>query len=172
MTIRLVDMKDKNCSVCNTLYTPTGNCSKYCSNECKKSVLKEKQKEYSARYNRKRGRVVGVGSGGLTKRGEDNFNYKNGIGIFAKLRHEIKKNIRYCERCGKDLIDATRGQWCTHHKDHNRENNDPSNFELLCKRCHQIEHNCIKALEGAETKVTRCMVTGRYKRIEAPASES
>lgn len=165
-------MKDKNCSVCNTQYTPTGRCSKYCSDSCRKSVLKEKQKEYGARYNLKRGRAVGVGSGGLTKSGKDNFNYKNGIGIFSRVRHKIKEDRRYCQRCSKDLLNSTRGQWCVHHIDHNRENNDESNFELLCKRCHQVEHNCIKALEGAETKVTRCKVTGRYKRIEAPTSEN
>ena len=33
-----------------------------------------------------------------------------------------------------------------HHKDHNRKNNVESNFELLCKRCHQVEHECWKNL--------------------------
>jgi predicted nucleic acid-binding Zn ribbon protein len=162
----------KECSVCGNTYTPIGSCSKYCSDECKKVILRSKQKEYSARYNKKRGREVGVGSGGLTKSGKDNFNYKTGLGIFAKLRPIIKEKIRYCERCNKDLINATRYEWCIHHKDHNRNNNSEDNFELLCKRCHQIEHNCIKALEGVETKCERDPLTGRYKRIEAPNSES
>lgn len=43
-----------------------------------------------------------------------------------------------------------------HHKDHNRKNNREENFELLCKRCHQVEHECWKNLpngyrEGATT---------------------
>ena len=99
----------------------------------------------------KAGRAYGVGSGGLTGFGEDNFYYKNGIGIFIELRNEIKNSRRYCERCHKDLIDATRGQWCVHHKDYDRANNQISNFELLCKRCHQIEHNCIANLPNATT---------------------
>ena len=47
-----------------------------------------------------------------------------------------------CERCGKDLEDATRWKWCVHHKDHDHSNHELSNLELLCKRCHQLEHSC------------------------------
>lgn len=165
--------KEKECKICGTVYTPVGSSSKYCSPKCAKEYAHSKQQEYSTRYRIKHGvGVVGVGKGGMTGTGKDNQNYKNGIGIFAKYRKVIKETIRYCERCGKDLIDANRYQWCVHHKDHDRANNDVSNFELLCKRCHQIEHECLTAFEGVTTKVERDPLTGRYKRTEAPNSES
>jgi len=166
-------LKDKQCVACGETYTPTGRCSKYCSNDCREAALKEKSKQYYKTYALKKGWAYGVGSGGLTGSGEDNQNYKNGIGIFqTKLRHEIRKERRYCERCGEDLINVSRHHWCVHHIDHDRTNNKKSNLELLCKRCHQVEHNCIQALEGATTKVVRDKTTGRYKRIEAHDSES
>lgn len=42
-----------------------------------------------------------------------------------------------CNRCGKP-VDIFTGD--VHHKDRNRDNNDPSNLELLCKSCHHKEH--------------------------------
>jgi hypothetical protein len=165
-----MNFKEKECTVCKVIYLPTGRCSKYCSS-CKEVKYKEMQKRGQDTYNRKRGRAVGVGSGGTTGSGKDNPYYKNGIGIFHKIKGKIKEERRYCERCNKDLKEATRHYWCLHHKDHDRTNNDVSNFELLCKRCHQIEHECFKAFEGATTRVKRDSLTGRYKRIEAPDTE-
>jgi hypothetical protein len=63
-----------------------------------------------------------------------------GIGYFNKRRGKILKERRHCNRCNKDLWNVSRYDWCVHHVDHNRENNVDSNFELLCKRCHQSEH--------------------------------
>ena len=84
--------------------------------------------------------------------GELNNAYKNGTGMFRnRINKEIHNEIRFCEHCNKDLIDANRWVWCVHHKDRNKHNQDRSNLEHLCKRCHQIEHNCISALQGATT---------------------
>ena len=163
--------KDKQCTICNKTYTPTGRCSKYCT-ECREVEYKKIQEVSQKKYLIKKGVKVGVGSGGLTGSGKDNFYYKNGIGcVFHKLRKQIKDERRYCERCSKDLKDATRHHWCMHHKDHDRTNNVIENFELLCKRCHQIEHDCHKAFEGVTTKVSRDKDTGRYKRTEAHDTE-
>lgn len=41
-----------------------------------------------------------------------------------------------CNRCGFTNILALE----VHHVDHNRENNDISNLEILCANCHSIEH--------------------------------
>lgn len=157
--------KEKQCAICNKNYIPKGSSSKYCSDECAAIYAKTRQKDYQDKYNRKKGRQVGVGSGGLTGFGKDNFNYKNGIGIFAKIRRSIKEEIRYCERCNTDLLHVDRFHWCVHHKDHDRTHNERDNLELLCKRCHQIEHNCIQAFEGVETNC-------RHKRVEAHTSEN
>jgi hypothetical protein len=68
--------------------------------------------------------------------------WSNGISFFEKKRREIRDTRRYCERCDKDLKDVGQYHWCVHHKDHDRTNNKLENFELLCKRCHQLEHDC------------------------------
>ena len=42
-----------------------------------------------------------------------------------------------CNRCNwNEIIDILE----VHHKDHNRENNDISNLEILCSRCHDKHH--------------------------------
>lgn len=33
-----------------------------------------------------------------------------------------------------------------HHRDEDRSNNDPANLQPLCKRCHQLLHNCANNL--------------------------
>jgi 5-methylcytosine-specific restriction endonuclease McrA len=40
------------------------------------------------------------------------------------------------------LLNVNSKQWVVHHRDHNHANNVDSNFELLCKSCHQKEHDC------------------------------
>lgn len=56
-----------------------------------------------------------------------------------------------CERCGKP------GE-ARHHRDRNPENNAPENIEVLCLKCHRLEH-------GREMYLARC-VAG--KRMNAP----
>lgn len=85
------------------------------------------------------------------RRGKNHWNYKDGSFTYETIRNEIKNKVRYCERCEIDLLTATHYLWAVHHKDHNHFNNDVNNLELLCKRCHQIEHECWKAFEGATT---------------------
>lgn len=92
------------------------------------------------------GHKVGVGKGGANRKGAEDEQFTSGIGYFHKSTHRIRRERRFCERCHKDLINVGRYFWCVHHRDRNRANNCDENFELLCKRCHQIEHNCIEAL--------------------------
>lgn len=94
--------------------------------------------------------VTGQGSGALP--GEANSNYKHGICVmrgWAKDRLAELNNC--CERCGSSIDAARRGTWAGHHKDHDRSNNTPENLEVLCKRCHQVEHECWLAFQGATT---------------------
>lgn len=122
-------------------------------------------KYYAKNKHKVRG-YTGTGSGG--KFGKDNQNYKHGLTIFQKEAKRRRDSGEPCNHCGIDLSTLSSYNWCGHHIDHNRDNNDFSNLMMLCKRCHQTHHDCIDAVkEGAETKVTRDGVTGRYKRIEA-----
>lgn len=65
---------------------------------------------------------------------------KHNISFFHKMRPLILEDRKCCNRCNKYLIGLNKSLWVVHHIDHNRENNSLSNFELLCKSCHQREH--------------------------------
>jgi len=138
--------KQKSCVVCGISYTPTGPCSKYCGTNCASVLKPQRQKIYNRRSREKRGLPVGVGKGGNTRRFTDDSQYSTGIGNFHRLRRHLRSTIKHCQRCGKDLSEAKRHEWCTHHKDHDRTNNVLENLEILCKSCHQTEHECWKHL--------------------------
>jgi hypothetical protein len=151
--------KSKVC-FCGNTFTPTAPCNLYCSEHCKTIKAKEaearKQDKSYARWAEKqrqlgRGHVVGVGRGGSNKRGSESPFYKNNISFFMKMGKIIKEERKCCEVCGKNLEAVNQYGWCLHHIDHDRNNNTLENFMLLCKRCHQIEHECWKAFEGATT---------------------
>ena len=86
-------------------------------------------------------------------RGEENPQYKYGAGEFTRIRAELKEKIGKCERCGKDLQNVGHYEWVVHHKNHNHYDNSEGNFELLCKRCHQLEHECRKRIPKTYEKV-------------------
>lgn len=140
--------KDRVCIDCNGLYTPTGPAAKRCP-VCAKAVRLANARRNTQRHRIKNGLVQkpGVGKGGNQKYSKDNPQYKNGSRFFQNNRNRIHDEVRYCERCGKDLKYVGSEYWCIHHRDHNRDNNTRDNFELLCKSCHQIEHECIRALQ-------------------------
>lgn len=80
--------------------------------------------------------------------------YKTGICNFIHFRKTIQNKV--CNRCGKDLNNVSRYGWVIHHKNHDRSCNNAENFEILCKRCHQLEHNCVVHLKRTYTK--RCFM--------------
>lgn len=118
--------------------------AKYCV-ECSIEVQRENGRKRTMKYLLKNNMIQkpGVGTGGNNAKGKDDSQYKTGITQFHKIKHRLKEQIRYCQRCEKDLKDAEYGQWCIHHKDHDRTNNDISNFELLCITCHNKEHDVV-----------------------------
>ena len=155
-------LKTKSCIICGVEFQPTGSCCKFCPN-CRVEQRKVLARKGASAYRQRKGYKVGVGKGGATGFGKDNPTYKHGHGVFTRLRSTIKEQQRYCGYCGKDLHEATHSQWVIHHKDHNKFNNpeDGSNWILLCKKCHQVEHQCWKAFEGATTSLIR-LPDGRF----------
>lgn len=131
-----------NCQYCGTQIKPTGPAQKHCE-QCNKHLesINSQVKRDIIRY-KKFGSYDSIGKGGSQKKGQDSPHWKSGIGFFHKISKYIKEERRYCERCGEDLKYASRWHYVVHHKDHDRTNNDVSNFELLCKRCHQVHHGC------------------------------
>ncbi len=48
-----------------------------------------------------------------------------------------------CARCGREFSGVRLHELTVHHRDHNHGNNPPdgSNWELLCRYCHDNEHS-------------------------------
>ncbi len=130
--------KIKHCKNCGIEFEIKGPASKYCS-KCGEVKKKESQKRGADKY-RAKFQKMGVGSGNNQGRGKTHHSYKTGIGTFRWLAQENKEP--FCERCKCELDFSNSYKWCVHHKDHNRHNNELENLELLCKRCHQLEHKC------------------------------
>ena len=133
--------KPRVCSECHGEYIPTGPAQRYCG-VCGPRLAKLIARRHIDAYRLKMGVRVGVGSGNGQPKGKEHPQWKNGVSIFLAYRRTVRQLVRYCERCKKDLLNAQTGEWATHHRDHNPNHNEISNFELLCKRCHQLEHGC------------------------------
>lgn len=142
--------KEKTCCVCGTTYLPTGNCSKYCP-VCAPVMKKKIMKKNVHDWNVRKGIFKGTGSGCTTGVGEKNHMYVHGKCVFDRWARERLLSLGHCERCNTPLIRSERGSWAGHHKDHNPYNNTIENLELLCRKCHAIEHECWKAFEGVTT---------------------
>jgi hypothetical protein len=143
--------KERVCISCGCAFSPSGPRSVRCV-YCTKEHKRKYQREYQMEWRRKNGdTAVGVGKGGSNQAGSEHPQFKTGMGQFYKLRRILKRELNRCEFCGKDLSDADRFSWCVHHRDRDRTHNTKDNLILLCKSCHQKEHECWKAFEGATT---------------------
>ncbi len=137
-----------NCLLCNIIFIRTGRNHRYCL-QCAKLKQKENVSNWQKKY---RTLNPGVGSGGTTGFEKDNPYYRHGQCVFRRWAKERLKQLSFCcERCGSYIDVAHRGSWAGHHKDHNRSNNVKENLEVLCKKCHQIEHECWKAFQSVTT---------------------
>jgi hypothetical protein len=150
---------NKNCKICDCAFVGNGPAARYCSS-CQdqvKETNKIKARQQTQNYRIKNGLIQkpGVGSGNNQKLGEEHPSYKHGWYVADRLRKEVKSDRRYCERCDTDLLNVDRWQWVVHHKDHDHYNNVVTNLELLCKRCHQIEHECHKAFTKGATTIPK-----------------
>ena len=131
------------CNYCNKEYQPTGPAQRFCCRRCKLQNRQQLWRDKRAAS----GNPVGKSGGNYGRVGTDHWAYKNGILNFQRrLRYQVKSERRYCERCGRDLQNVNQYQWCVHHRDHDRTHNTVDNLELLCKSCHQIEHECWRGL--------------------------
>jgi hypothetical protein len=136
--------KEKHCKNCDIVFLTKGPGSLYCR-ICGPIMLKEKTDKSRIKSALKKGVKVGIGSGNyFGKFNTEHPSYKSGIRYYRELALQNKPGI--CERCSLAIDFTNSYKWCVHHKDHNRKNNTLENLELLCKRCHQLEHNCIDNL--------------------------
>ena len=115
--------------------------SLYCQT-CGPIVLKNKVKQSRRKSALARGVKIGIGSGNYYGRfNKKHPSYKTGIGWYRDLILQSKEHK--CERCFEEIDFSNPYKWCVHHKNHDRTCNNIENLELLCKRCHQLEHDCI-----------------------------
>jgi hypothetical protein len=128
------------CIKCNNVIPSTKyKNAKFCSNNCRSAY-----NSYKSRVNKGLIKKPGVGSGG-NQWGENNNQYTGESGNGGCIR-AMRELPNICNRCGstKFLV--------AHHIDHNRKNNELSNFEILCKSCHQKHHEHRNS-QGKYTKV-------------------
>ena len=159
----------KVCITCGCSFIGSGPAAKYCPEHQEQNRLRvlKQQRERVARDRAASGKIAkpGVGKGGNPYRKEQHPSYKHGFYVAQRQSAEVKRRVRYCERCHTDLLLATHYFWTVHHKDHNHSNHADENLELLCKRCHQIEHECHLAFTKGATTIPK---GSRPKRAEAP----
>jgi predicted nucleic acid-binding Zn ribbon protein len=106
---------------------PSDRNSKYCSVKCRQRTADDK---YRVKHGKTQ--LFGVGSGG-NQRGEKNNQWTGKSGAGGCLR-AMRALPNICNRC------SSTSNLVAHHVDHDRTNNDISNFEILCSRCHRKHH--------------------------------
>lgn len=74
----------------------------------------------------------GVGSGHAQGSGASHHSFQTGINAKCFRRIAFAAHGKVCVHCG------TTERLCVHHKDHNRYNNEASNLEVACFRCHRM----------------------------------
>jgi 5-methylcytosine-specific restriction endonuclease McrA len=130
------------------------DCGEYLFTRAKRCTIcaKTRQREHIHNWFWNKGILNGKGSGSATGFEKANHMYSHGRSVFRRWAQERLKELSYCcERCGNKIDASVRGTWAGHHKDHNSTNNVRENLEVLCKRCHQVEHKCWQALQGVTT---------------------
>lgn len=152
----------KSCMSCGVEFQQRGHNHKRCDSCARVNNLAN-----MAAWNKKHA-VSGAGSGSNTGIGKDNHMYKHGQCVFRRwAREKLQELNNSCERCGKTIEVSKRGSWAGHHKDHDRSNNIKDNLEVLCKRCHQVHHECWTAFQG----VTTISKESTQETVEAPNSK-
>ena len=66
--------------------------------------------------------------------------------ITPKPRTLHRKESKICECCKKET-----NSWHIHHKNHNRKDNSKKNLEILCYKCHLLDHGT----DGGEIKTEK-----------------
>lgn len=131
-----------HCERCGEIFQPMSNRAKYCS-ICRPIVSREKALESWKRNGRKQYSNKNWVNGeyikkGYNQRGKFNNNYRNGSGM-NNYESAVRIYGEKCNRC------SSKENLLLHHF-----NNNPKNWEILCKGCHQNHHS------------VRCEETGRF----------
>lgn len=149
------------CERCHGLFVPRSPRTRFCE-DCQGLHEKEKAREryiiggrkQTSAHNWKRinGKKVYIPVGQYNQSGKNNNHYKNGSGI-DWFKEALKVLPEKCNRCGKTEEELKKETGSSirclllHHKDGVHTNNTPSNWEILCKSCHQ-NHHSVRGTDG------------------------
>lgn len=125
--------KPKACGACRDMFQPTGNSARFCR-PCAEFRAAAMVRYHSMTRHEKAGSRVGVGSGGHNETGCHDQKYRQWFLMDVWRRQD--------GRCAECDVELTAESMLLHHIDHDRNNNVLSNFAGVCKRCHQLEHEC------------------------------
>jgi hypothetical protein len=99
---------------------------------------------------------------GWKQSGAKNNNWKGGRAPRTYRRICFEAHGRKCIPCGAEATLA-------HHIDHDRSNNVAENLRPMCKRCHQLEHNCTANLPTVvRFKMRACLDCKKKYRPSGP----
>lgn len=152
MTIGMLKRKAIPCVRCPKKFVPTGTRDMRCPPCRRLHFLESCKKRWHRTYVKK----------GYNQKGENNNAWSGGSSPQYYQQVAFKAHGRKCMRCGKKAV-------LVHHKDENRKNNSPSNLEVLCKRCHQLEHRCADNLPTkVKFKARICTICSKRYRPTGP----
>lgn len=117
--------RQKACLRCNELFLPTGQNTKRCE-VCRPEYKKEQMRIISLKHYVPKGR---------NQFREKNNNWKGGVAPSTYQSICFEAHGRNCYLCDSYAV-------LVHHLDEDRSNNTISNLRPMCKRCHQVGHNC------------------------------
>jgi 5-methylcytosine-specific restriction endonuclease McrA len=137
---RGIKRTESKCENCGATFNKVGAPAKKYCDMCADSVKKEVARKHIDKYREKIGVKVGVGRGNNQGKKEESHAYKCGVRFYRDIVKE--RGDTNCNRCGIEIDFSQHYLWAVHHIDHDRTNNKSENLELLCKKCHQREHDC------------------------------
>lgn len=120
--------ESKECLRCTNMFQPTGANCKRCKSCRREHELESRRENWHKTYIRK----------GYNQSGKNNNAWKGGRSpqYYQKVAEQLPSQ---CAHCFSPAV-------LVHHKDEDRSNSDITNLERLCKRCHQLHHNCSQNL--------------------------
>lgn len=121
----LLSYPAKTCSRCGRQFPPKRPYQKRCVDCVRPHELERLRERWHRTYVRK----------GYNQGGAQNNNWKGGTANRTYQNICVAAHGDRCFKCGAEAV-------LVHHLDEDRENNTVENLRPMCKRCHQLEHDC------------------------------
>ena len=146
--IGMIQRQERRCIDCKGAFVPSGTRDLRCTTCRRTHFLASCKERWHRTYVKK----------GYNQRGELNNAWAGGSSPAYYQEVAFSHHGDRCLRCKRPAV-------LVHHKDNNRRNSEPGNLEVLCKRCHQLEHRCAENLPKKVVFKTRFCVncSKRYR---------